>query len=199
MEEEYYNHVLRRKWSEDLFYIDVDKDIKLKLLTYQDKEDFFGLIDMNRNHLNSFMPRMNENQGIDDTLNVIKIFLNQLNENNGFRAGIEVDGQLAGVIGLKYIDWINKSTEIMYWVDQNYLGRGIATKSTIKVLELAFDTYQLNKVILKASFENKASIRVARKCGFTLEGQLRQDELLDTGFTDTLIYSILENEYRGIK
>lgn len=181
----------------NLFYIDVDQKIKLKLLV-KEKNEFYELINRNREHLYSFMPRIKENKSIEDTEIVIKVFLEQLYQNNGFRTGIFFEGKLVGIIGLKYIDWINSKTEIMYWIDKDYLAKGITTKCTMKVLELAFNYYNLNKVILKASLYNKASIRVAEKCGFNLEGISREDELLITGFTDVCVYSILRNEYRSM-
>lgn len=178
-----------------MFYIDVDEKIKLKLLLNKERDIFFNLININRGHLEIYMPRIRENKSVEDTERIINIFLEQLCQNNGFRAGVFYEEKLVGVIGLKYIDWINKKTEIMYWVDKNHLGKGISTKCTIKVLELVFNYYNLNKVIMKISSQNKASIRVAEKCGFSLEGLSREDELLVDGFTDVCVYSILKSEY----
>lgn len=178
-----------------MFYIDVDENIKLKLLLNMEKDIFYNLININREYLEVYMPRIRENKSVEDTERVINLFLEQLCQNNGFRAGIYYDEELVGVIGLKYIDWINKKTEIMYWVDKNHLGQGISTKCTIKVLELVFNYYNLNKAILKISSHNKASIRVAEKCGFSLEGLSREDELLTDGFTDVCVYSILKSEF----
>lgn len=62
----------------------------------------------NQQHLRVFMPRIMETKTIDDTKNVIKIFLKQFAENNGFRVAIYYDTKLVGITGLKYIDWINK-------------------------------------------------------------------------------------------
>ncbi|WP_443659370.1 GNAT family N-acetyltransferase [Clostridium algidicarnis] len=182
---------------DNIFYIDVDNNLKLKLLLNNDKEVFFDLINNNRKYLEEFMPRIIENKSIEDTEKVIEIFLEQLKQNNGFRSGIIYKGKLIGIIGLKYIDWINRKTEIMYWIDKKNVGKGISTKCTDKVLELVFNYYDLNKAILKMSPNNKGSIRIAEKCGFSLEGICREDELLLSGFTDLNIYSILKSDYRG--
>lgn len=178
-----------------MFSITLNNDIYLKLLTNKDSIEFFNLINKNRKHLEYFMPRINENKSIEDTEIVINLFLKQLAENNGFRAGIIYKNNLVGIIGLKYIDWINKKTEVMYWVDKNNLGKGISTQCVKKILDVVFNDYGLNKVILKTSNENKGSIRIAEKCGFTLEGICKSDELLIEGFTDVCIYSVLKNDY----
>ena len=179
-----------------MFALDVDGNLKLKLLLKQNSEELFSLININRLYLETFMPRIKENKSIEYTEKVIELFLDQLKENNGFRAGIYYDDKLVGIIGLKCIDWINKKTEIMYWVDKSHTGKGIATKCTQKVVELAFDYYDLNKVVLKSSVENEGSINIAKKCGFKLEGTLKEDELLGDNFTNINIYSILKKVYK---
>lgn len=126
-----------------MFYINVSDQIKLKLLTAKDAEEFFKLIDKNKEHLSVFMPRIMETKSVVDSKSVIKIFLNQLIENNGFRVAIYYNSVMVGVTGLKYIDWINKKTEIMYWVDQDYLGKGITTACVNKLLGISFNEYNL--------------------------------------------------------
>lgn len=181
-----------------MFYIDVNEKVKLKLLIQKDKNEFYKLICKNREHLMKFMPRIGENKSLEDTEKVIELFLQQLEQNNGFRAGIAYDGLLVGIIGLKYIDWLNKKTEIMYWIDKDYSGKGIATICTSKALQIAFEDYGLNKAILKICSTNYPSIRIAEKCGFKLDGVHREDELLLNGFVNTNVYSILKSDYEGV-
>lgn len=180
-----------------MFYINVSDQIKLKLLIAKDAEEFFKLIDKNKDHLSVFMPRIKETKSVVDTKKVIKIFSNQLIENNGFRAAIYYNSDMVGIAGLKYIDWINKKTEIMYWVDQGYLGQGITTACVNKLLDISFNEYKLNKVIIKSSVANLPSNRIAEKCRFSLEGVSKDEELLDTGYTDINVYSLLKKTWKG--
>jgi len=178
-----------------MFYCDIDESLKLKLLEVSDAEVFFHLMNSNRNYLERFMPRINETKSIDDAKNVIGVFFNQLKNNNGFRAGVYYKDKMVGVVGLKYIDWTNKKTEVMYWIDKDYSGKGISTKCVRKILELSFRQYELNKVTLKSSTMNIGSKRIAEKCGFELEGISKEDEYLSEGFSDTCIYSLLKKNY----
>lgn len=180
-----------------MFYINVTDHIRLQILTDNDVEEFFNLTDKNKNHLKFFMPRIMETKSITDAKKVINIFLNQLIENNGFRAAIYYNTDMVGVAGLKYIDWINKKTEIMYWIDQDYLGKGITTACVNKLLDISFKEYKLNKVFIKSSVDNIPSNRIAEKCGFILEGVSKDDELLATGYTDINVYSLLKKMWRG--
>lgn len=190
-----YNSLLRR--LKLLFYINVSDRIRLQILTDKDAEQFFNLIDKNKDHLRVFMPRIMETKGIENSRKVINIFLNQLVENNGFRAAIYHNTDMVGVAGLKYVDWINRKTEIMYWVDQDYIGQGITTACVNKLLEISFNEFKLNKVIIKSSVDNSPSNRIAEKCRFSLEGVSKEDELLATGYTDINVYSLLKKTWRG--
>jgi len=178
-----------------MFYIEIDKDLKLKLLTENDSEDFFALINKNRDYLEKFMPRISENNSIKTTKDVIKNFLNQFIENNGFRTGIFYKEILIGITGLKYIDWINKKTEIMIWIDKDFAGKGIGTKCQKKVIEIVFKEYKLHKLYARLSVQNISSMKMMEKSGFVLESISKKDELLFSGYTDVYVYSILENDY----
>jgi ribosomal-protein-serine acetyltransferase len=161
----------------------------------KDAKVFFDLMNKNREHLARFMPRILETRSLEDVERVIVRFLKQLSENNGFRAGIYVDNQLIGIAGLKYIDWYNSKTEVMYWIDEVFKNRGITTVCVKKIIEVAFKHYGLNKVIIKMSVDNLSSIKVAEKCGLNFEGINRQDEVIGSGFSDIRVYSILKDEY----
>ncbi len=140
-----------------MFFCDIDESLKLKLLTESDAEEFYNLMNSNRDYLERFMPRIGETKSINDAEKVIGIFLNQLKENNGLRVGVYYQHRLIGLVGLKYIDWINKKTEVMYWIDKGYSGKGISTKCVEKLTELSFENFDLNKVILKSSTMNIGS------------------------------------------
>lgn len=182
-----------------MFSVFVEDDLELRILLQDDAQIFFESIERNRNYLAEFMPRICENRSLKDSQNVICIFLKQLIDNNGFRVGIFYKNKFVGIIGLKHIDWINKKSEIMYWVDEEYTGRQIASKCVRKVMDIAFEYYELNKLILCASKLNFASQGVAKKCGFILDGVIREDELLNSGYCDIFQYSLLRSEYQEIK
>lgn len=182
----------KEEW-ERLFYINVNNNIQLKLISFNEINVFFELIQKNKEYLKVFMPRISENNDLETTEKVISIFYKQLYENNGFRTGIYYNNQLIGVAGLKYIDWINKSTEIMYWIDKDFSKKGITKKVVEKIIEVSFNSLNLNKIILKTNVNNIGSIKIAEKCLFKLEGVLIKDELLDNGYSDTKVYGLINS------
>lgn len=183
----------------EMFLIIVRENLFLKLLLQKDALDFFRLMEKNRKYLSRFMPRINDTKNVEDTVRVVELFLKQLSENDGFKAGIYMNENLIGIAGLKYLDWLNSKTEIMYWIDEDYSYKGITTDCVKKLIDIAFTYYGLNKVIIRMSVENLGSIRVAEKCGLQFEGINRQDEACGTGLTDIRVYSILKAEYENRK
>jgi RimJ/RimL family protein N-acetyltransferase len=58
-------------------------------------------------------------------------------------------------------------TEVAYYFDKGYWGRGLATELVREALAYAFDDLGLEQVGAFARPENLASIRVLEKCGFS--------------------------------
>ena len=172
-----------------MFSKKVNENIDLKIITYLETNEFYELIQKNMDHLKKFMPRISENTSVSDTENVLKNFYKQLYDNNGFRVGIYFNNKLIGVSGLKYIDWINHSTEIMYWIDKDYSGKGITKLVVDDIVKISFDILNLNRIVIKVNKHNYPSIRIAEKCNFYLEGTLIGEELIDGKYCDTKIYS----------
>lgn len=87
---------------------------------------------------------------------------------------IDVDG-FAGVIGVRNTQATMPGpvTEVGYWVASWARGRGVATASLITVRdELARAGYQ--RINWEALAGNEASVRVAQRAGFVIEGYRRQ-------------------------
>lgn len=98
------------------------------------------------------------------------------------------DGKFAGSIDLKHY-LLNKSVyEIGYWLDKDMSGRGIMTAAANKITELAFDKLGQHRVVIRAASGNKPSRAVAERCGYTLEGELRDAIILEGEYHNEVIY-----------
>jgi len=79
--------------------------------------------------------------------------------------------------------------EIGYFVDETHWGKSIAPKA-VKLLEnIAFQTFRLRRLEILTHPDNKASERVAIKCGYHKEGTLRKVIEHSKGFWDAHIYA----------
>lgn len=79
--------------------------------------------------------------------------------------------------------------------DDNLYGKGIGTQVTKLVLEYAFNTLDLHRIELKVLEYNKRAISCYEKCGFKIEGILRDSAYIEDNFETDIMMSILDYEY----
>lgn len=75
-------------------------------------------------------------------------------------------------------------------------GHGYATEASEALLDWAFDTLDLNRVQSEVDTRNPASSKVLEKLGFTLEGTLRENCVVDGVVSDSWIFGLLRREWR---
>jgi ribosomal-protein-serine acetyltransferase len=178
-----------------MFSFRVDNDIELRLLEERHAEEFFTLIEENREHIREWIPWVvGRNNSVEDTKNYIKKALQQFADGNGFEAGIWYKGKIAG--GTKYaINWLNQTANIHYFLGVSFQDQGMATKTCRALIEYTFSDLRLNRVEIWTATENKKARAVPERLGFTQEGILRQAGKLDNRFVDYVIYGMLADEW----
>lgn len=135
-----------------------------------------------------------KHQTIDDTKHSIASYF--MAEPLG-KYGIELkkEKKLIGTIDLR-VDMRKLKGELGYAISHHYSSKGYATEASNKLLELAFETLELEKVVASCDARNTASEAVMKKLGMTFEGRSRHHELWKNGeWVDMLYYSILREEY----
>ena len=106
-----------------------------------------------------------------------------------------IERRLIGHVGLYKIDRIAQKTEYGILIaDDDYRGKGYGTKSTNIMVDYAFEELGLHKVTAEVLSENTASIAMFKKCGFSIDGCLRDDVYKNDRYYDVLTMSILSNE-----
>ncbi|WP_425447222.1 GNAT family N-acetyltransferase [Dethiothermospora halolimnae] len=104
-------------------------------------------------------------------------------------------GQYIGECGIKSVDWKNRKTEIYIFLGKDYLDKGYGTDAMEVLLNFIFNEMNLHKVKLTVFSFNTRAIRCYEKCGFKIEGTLR-DELYKGGKYHHIIeMGILKDEY----
>lgn len=108
---------------------------------------------------------------------------------------IEVDSQAAGSIGVRLREDVEcRTAELGYWLGEPFWGRGLMTTVVHSFAEFAFREYSLLRIEAGVYEWNPASARVLEKCGFTLEGILRQSAVKDGQVIDRSLYALLADE-----
>ncbi|WP_165553628.1 GNAT family N-acetyltransferase [Kribbella capetownensis] len=94
------------------------------------------------------------------------------------------------------IDRRARSAEIGYWLDTDFVGRGLISRTVTAVLDHAFGPLGLLRVRLCTTIDNTRSRNVAERMGFTQEGVLREAAVFPTERRDLVIYGLLAREWR---
>jgi len=100
---------------------------------------------------------------------------------------------LLGVVGLT-LDRFRRSAEVGYWVAPECRARGTAARAVRLVVAWAQADLGCLRVQLMADHRNRASQRVAARCGFTAEGVLRSYEDRLGERIDYVMFSVLPGE-----
>lgn len=67
--------------------------------------------------------------------------------------------------------------EIGYWLDVDSQGKGLATELVNALTRYAFVALNAQRLQIRTQIDNEKSIAVAKRCGYTLELQLKHDRL----------------------
>jgi [ribosomal protein S5]-alanine N-acetyltransferase len=105
------------------------------------------------------------------------------------------DGELIGGVGLRVQNTVQREGDIGYVLRRDYWGRGLIAEAARAVLEFGFGVLGLHRIYATADARNLQSVRVMEKLGMHHEGTLRKNLYLREAFRDTVLYSILEDEY----
>ena len=178
-----------------LFCLKISDDSELNLLNLDDSEEFFYLMDSNRDFLEEWLPRISETKTISDSKSFITLSLQKFDSGTAIRGAIRHRGKIAGTAGFKTIDPIHRKAEIYYWLGESFQGKGLVTLSIKSLIDYGFNILKLNRLELQCGKENFRSIAVAERLGFTLEGVIRQAELKKGGFADNCLYSLLYSDW----
>ncbi|MFC7678412.1 GNAT family N-acetyltransferase [Paenibacillus sp. GCM10028914] len=89
----------------------------------------------------------------------------------------------------------NKSGELGYTLNRHFWGKGYMTEAGNLILDLAFNTLDLERVFAEYDVRNSASGKVLNRLGMTYEGTRRRNHMVKGVLTDSVHYSILKEEY----
>ena len=172
----------------------IGDDITLAPLAVSDADELFAVTDANRDYLRPWMPWIGAVISPGDTRQFIQSVVDQRARNDGYQCAIRVDGAIAGIVGHHGIDWANRLTSLGYWLASSHQGSGIMTRSCGALIDFAFDELDLNRVEISAATDNRNSLAVIGRLGFTAEGVRRQAEWVHDRFVDLRCYAMLRQE-----
>jgi aminoglycoside 6'-N-acetyltransferase len=175
---------------------------RLYLRPYQEADAswFYGMSQRNRTHLSRY-----EAQNIvmsvrreEDAPQVIQEMISAWDARDAFFIGA-FDRETNAFVAQVYVgpvNWELPAFEIGYFVDVDHEGRGYVTEAVKATLDALFGDLKAHRIRLECDDTNGRSRRVAERCGFVLEGHIRENRRnADGTLSGTLHFGLLRREF----
>jgi RimJ/RimL family protein N-acetyltransferase len=160
---------------------------------------YWQMLRANREHLYEFLPPNLLALSNEEEAEVVIRRLTadwQLRQLFIFGVWEKASGSYAGETYLANADWHVPCIELGYFLVKAFTGKGIATEMARATIAFAFEQLRVARVELHCAATNEASMKVAERCGFRLEGQQRRRHHLKDGrVVDRLWYGLLHSEW----
>lgn len=182
-----------------MFTYTIEEHLHLRLLKQEDAQELFKLIDSNRTYFKEWLGWLDFSTDQKDTLKNIHQNRLLFATETGLDLAIIYKGAIVGKVGLNSINKSTKSAEVGYMLGEEFNGKGIMTKATKALVQIAFEEYKLNKVEIRVATENSKSRAIPQRLGFTEEGTLRSAEWLYDHYVDHVVYGMLKEEWQQLQ
>lgn len=102
--------------------------------------------------------------------------------------------RLVGNTSFNSIDHDLQKVTIGYWLSQDEQGKGIMSRVVKKLISIAFDELDMQKIEISAAEGNKPSRALCERLGFKLEGIISRNENLNGRIVDHAIYGLCRDQ-----
>lgn len=136
-----------------------------------------------------------------DAQHFVQMFIEQQTERPRRKFQLAVvlksSGQLIGNCGIRQTSAGAREADIGYELAPDHWGCGYATEAARAIVRFGFEELKVHRIWAWCIADNVASSHVLEKIGLKLEGRLREKEYFKDRWWDTLMYAILEEEWKG--
>ncbi|ADU32433.1 GNAT family N-acetyltransferase [Evansella cellulosilytica] len=122
-------------------------------------------------------------QQFEKTKEVPWVIVNKMNE------------EIVGTFRFHKLNLWHKKTEMGVVIRKEYQQTGVMTEILSYILQFGFEVMKLNRIVGDIFAENKGSKKLLEKYGFHKDGVLRQTDFDGEKYHDTVVYSLLRDEY----
>ena len=108
----------------------------------------------------------------------------------------KITNTIIGRCGLHNWNKEHQRAEIGYNIsDENYKRKGLMTEAVSSIIDYGFNKLNLHRIEALVGSNNIPSLKIMENHNFTKEGLLRQHYNVADKYEDSIVYSILYNEY----
>ncbi|MDX9694168.1 MAG: GNAT family protein [Bacteroidales bacterium] len=166
--------------------------IRLEEFTNKDFERFIGWID-NENFMYQFAGSIFSFPITEDQL------IEYVSDNNRkiYKVINQITDKVIGHGEINRIDKRNRNARLcrILIADKNDRNKGFGEMIINELLQMGFKELKLHRIDLGVFEFNKSAIKCYEKCGFTIEGLLRESFVIDNKFLSAYNMSLLRREW----
>lgn len=134
-----------------------------------------------------------------ETIESVKKFIDgsKIDMENGLNynyAIVNLYDEYLGTVSLKNVDRYSLNAELAISIRKKSQGVGIGELSIRKILNIAFENLNLEKVYLSVRSDNLRAIYLYEKVGFKLEGEFRNHIRVNEKYISLKWYGLLKSE-----
>lgn len=141
-----------------------------------------------------------EHRSEQDVKAFVQMFIDQQAQEPRYKFQLAIvlpkTNKLIGDVGIRKPGVNARYAELGYELDPRLWHNGYATEAARAMLDFAFEQMKIHRVMARVIAENQNSRHVLEKLGMRQEGRLRENEYFKGHYWDTLIYGMLEDEWR---
>jgi len=167
--------------------------VALRKITKEDYENFFAIENVMESRL-----LMNDGIPFPPTDADHEKFLSEISsEKDDYMFGIELKDEklFIGTIAVYSVNWKNGTCHVGASIGPEYQGKGYGTDSMKVLVDFIFNYMNINKVKLQVFGYNKRAICSYEKCGFLLEGTLKEELFRFGKYHDIYVMGLLRRDW----
>lgn len=179
--------------------LQVDAELELRSLRWEDTPRLFQLIESNRSHLQTWLSWVNKVRSVDDT----RSFMHYLDYRDIFSGrwvyGIWYKEDMVGLMDFNEGEREFMQVSIGYWLSREHQGKGIITRCVKRALDYAFEEHRLRKVLIKCATGNLRSQAVPLRLHFAWEGIEHESGTLHGEPVNMMIYAMRYHDWKELR
>ena len=113
----------------------------------------------------------------------------------GFAIESKATQDLIGECALRVDEEEPYRAEIGFTLAREYQGKGLASEAVSRLLDYAFDTLGLHRVVAIADCRNAPSVALLERVGMRREGHFLENVWFKGGWADEYLYAVLKDEW----
>ena len=168
----------------------VGQKVILRPRTHEYDDKLFELIDSSREFLREYLFWVDDTQSVDDVRQITDIFQENWKKQEAFEY-VFLDRKtemLVGAGGIHTISYLHHFAQYGYYLNKKEIGQGYITEA-VSLLERELFERGIHRLEIVCDVNNLASAAVAKRCGFELEGMMREARYAYGQYRDELLFA----------